>query len=112
MKFTILMSVFILLVTSVTEAQTRKCKILVVSSYHREYLWSQDTQKGVCEGLMEFRFLDNESQAAEFTKTDYVESSSSIIKKVWMDTKRKNLKNEIYTETSEPCRPFHYTLKL
>jgi hypothetical protein len=34
-------------------AQAEKQKIFVVSSYHREYLWSQDTQKGVCAGLLE-----------------------------------------------------------
>jgi putative ABC transport system substrate-binding protein len=76
-------------------AQTRKHRIFVVSSYHREYLWSQDTQKGVCAGLLEFGFLDNADQAAAFTRTDAVESSACVLKKTWMDTKRKNSKSEI-----------------
>ena len=92
---TIWISVLILSLVITASAQTKKYKIFVVSSYHRKYLWSQDTQKGVCAGLIEFGFLDNKDQAAEFSKTDYVESSSSVVKKVWMDTKRKNSKYEI-----------------
>jgi ABC-type uncharacterized transport system substrate-binding protein len=75
--------------------QTPKHRILVVSSYHREYLWSQDTQKGLCAGLLEFGFLDHAGQAAEFTRTDTVESAAGVVKKTWMDTKRKNGKGEI-----------------
>jgi len=80
---------------SSTNIPAGKNKIFVISSYHRQYLWSQDTQKGICAGLVEFGFLDSKDQAVEFTKTDYVESSSAIIKKVWMDTKYKNSKSEI-----------------
>ena len=78
-----------------TAAQAEKCRILVVSSYHREYLWSQDTQEGLCAGLVEFGFLDDKDQAAVFTETDNVESSSSIVKKSWMDTKRQNSRREV-----------------
>lgn len=94
---TIWISVLVLSLATPTSAQTKKHKIFVVSSYHREYLWSQDTQKGVCAGLIEFGFIDNTDQAAEFTETDYVESSSSVVKKVWMDTKRKSSKSKIAT---------------
>ena len=76
-------------------AQAKKPRIFVVSSYHREYLWSQETQKGVCAGLLEFGFLDHADQAAEFTRMDTVESASCVLKKTWMDTKRKNGKSEI-----------------
>lgn len=92
---TVLIVVLILLLTVSAGGQSNKHRIFVVSSYHREYLWSQDTQKGLCAGLIEFGFLDDVNQADEFTKTDYVESSSSVVKKVWMDTKRKNSKSEI-----------------
>lgn len=92
---TIIVSVLILLLAVSVSGQSNKHRIFVVSSYHREYLWSQDTQKGLCSGLIEFGFLDDVNQADEFTKTDYVESSSSVVKKVWMDTKRKNSKSEI-----------------
>jgi len=76
-------------------APTGPHRILVVSSYHREYLWSQDTQKGLCAGLREFHFLDQADQAAEFTRTDAVASSSCLLKKIWMDTKRKDGKGQI-----------------
>ena len=79
--------------------QAGKLKIFVVSSYHREYLWSQDTQKGVCAGLVEFGFLDNKDQAVEFTKQDFVESSSTVVKKSWMDTKHRNSTSEIAITT-------------
>jgi len=95
---TIWISLLILLVVSATNAQTKKYKIFVVSSYHREYLWSQDTQKGVCAGLIEFGFLDS-NDVNELTENDYVESPSTIVKKVWMDTKRKNSISEIGTAT-------------
>lgn len=76
-------------------AQTRKHRIFVVSSYHREYLWCQDTQKGLCAGLREQGFLDNAEQAAGFAQTDHLEASSCVLKRAWMDTKRKNSKGEI-----------------
>jgi ABC-type uncharacterized transport system substrate-binding protein len=72
----------------------------VVSSYHREYLWSQDTQKGACAALIDFKFLDNAAQAAEWTKNDYLETGTLVIKKFWMDTKRKNRKEEILAAAS------------
>ncbi|MEO5335078.1 MAG: hypothetical protein H7839_23955 [Magnetococcus sp. YQC-5] len=67
-----------------------KKRIMVVSSYHREYLWSQDTNEGVCAALLGFGYMDDKSQAARYTKDDYVETSKAIIQKMWMDTKRKN----------------------
>ncbi len=75
-------------------AETKK-RIMVVSSYHKEYLWSQDTNKGVCAALLDYKYLDNEDQAKAFTKNDYVESSGAIIKKLWMDTKRKTSRTDI-----------------
>ena len=80
-------------------AQTSKHRIFVVSSYHREYLWSQDTQEGLCAGLIEHGFIDGKEQAAEFTNTDHLENSSSILKKAWMDTKRKSSKQEMAAST-------------
>lgn len=80
--------------------QKNKARIFIVSSYHQEYLWSQATNEGVCKGLLEFGYLDNESQIGEFTKNDYVESSKAIIKKAWMDTKRKSGKSEIAEATA------------
>jgi len=78
-----------------------KHKILVISSYHRAYLWSQDTQAGLCQGLLEFGFLEEEQQAAVFTATDRVESRRAVIKKLWMDTKRKHEKKDIVASMTE-----------
>jgi putative ABC transport system substrate-binding protein len=102
MKKTFIIAAGLLVLSLFTFAsgQTQKHRIFIVSSYHREYLWSQDTQKGVCAALIEFGLLDNQEQAIEFTKTDYVESSSAILQKSWMDTKRKNSKSEIIATVS------------
>ena len=81
-----------------------KLRIFVVSSYHREYLWSQDTQKGLCAAFKDFKFLENDSQAEEFTENDFVETNAVVIKKAWMDTKRWDKKNEIAAITIEILR--------
>lgn len=70
-------------------------RIVVVSSYHKEYLWSQDTNEGVVAALLDFGYLDDKRQGEEYTQNNYIESSKAVIKKLWMDTKRKNSKNEI-----------------
>ena len=77
-----------------------KTRLFVVSSYHREYLWSQGTQKGLCSALKDFKFLENNQQIEEFTKNDFLETDKLVIKKAWMDTKRKNKKEEIAATTT------------
>jgi ABC-type uncharacterized transport system substrate-binding protein len=89
----------ILSLAALAQAGPGQRRIFVVSSYHREYLWSQDTQKGLCAGLLEFGFLDRADQGAEFTRTDAGESSSCLVKKVWMDTKRKSSAHEMAVAT-------------
>jgi ABC-type uncharacterized transport system substrate-binding protein len=75
---------------SAVHATAEKKRILVVSSYHREYLWSQSTQQGLVASLLKYRYLDTAQQGETFTRTDNVESSKAILKKEWMDTKRAN----------------------
>lgn len=65
-----------------------KTRILVVSSYHREYLWSQDTNRGFCAAMTELGYFDSQANATELTEKDQVETSRAIVRKVWMDTKR------------------------
>ncbi len=72
-----------------------KTRIAVVSSYHREYLWSQDTNVGVTTALLHFGYLDHKEQAEAYTREDTVESARAVIKKLWMDTKRKNSRNDL-----------------
>ncbi len=76
-------------------AADAKSRLLVVSSYHREYLWSQDTNRGVTAALIEFGYLDDQGQADAFTRDDMVESSRAVARKMWMDTKRKTTKADI-----------------
>ena len=80
-----------------TEASDEKTRIAIVSSYHREYLWSQETNTGVIIAMLEFGYLDNDQQGVKYTRDDYVESSRAVIKKLWMDTKRKNSREQIDT---------------
>ncbi|NGZ07529.1 MAG: hypothetical protein G8237_14375 [Magnetococcales bacterium] len=72
-----------------------KKRILIVSSYHREYLWSQETQRGVSDGFINFGYLENSDQVERLTRTNWVESEQVVIQKLWMDTKRKNSTSEI-----------------
>ncbi|HSS65762.1 MAG TPA: ABC transporter substrate binding protein, partial [Gammaproteobacteria bacterium] len=72
-----------------------KVRVVVVSSYHREYLWSQDTNAGVTAALLDFGYLENEEQGKSFWQDDYVESSKAVVRKLWMDTKRRNRLSEI-----------------
>lgn len=76
-------------------AEDAHTRIAVVSSYHPNYLWSQETNAGLIAALLEFRYLDNEDQGEQYTRDDYVESSRAVIKKWWMDTKRKSSRDEI-----------------
>ena len=100
-----------LLTAQIVHGASTNSRIFVVDSYHREYLWSQDTHAGVCTALLEFGFLDDKKQVEEYTEKDYVESSRAVVKKVWMDTKRKNTLSEIaeatarISEEAEKFRP-------
>lgn len=81
--------------------EQQKKRIFVVSSYDRDYLWSQLTQKGLTDAMIRFRYLDNAQQAEAFTRSDYVESSKVVAQKAWMDTKRKNSFQEIAKTTAQ-----------
>src|SRR5512142_2515520 len=67
----------------------RKKRFFVVSSYHREYNWSIETNRGFCAAMLRWKFFDNEAQVAEFTRNDRVETSGAVVRKMWMDSKRK-----------------------
>jgi len=84
---------------SAAEAAPAKLRILVVSSYSRDYLWSQDTNQGLCAAFKDFKFLESDDQVAEYTKNDMVETGTVVIKKAWMDTKRKSKREEILATT-------------
>ena len=77
-----------------------KKRIFIVSSYHRAYLWSQSTQKGVGAALIKYGYLDNESQAQQLAGSDSVESARAVIRKEWMDTKRKDSRADMAGATA------------
>jgi ABC-type uncharacterized transport system substrate-binding protein len=74
---------------------------LIVSSYHREYIWTQETNKGLCDVFLKFGYFDNKEQVQEFTKNDHIETSKFIINKLWLDSKRKSEKTDIANTSSE-----------
>ena len=86
------------LVSSAYGAQEKR-RIFVVSSHSKDYLWSQSTQSGLTDAMLNYGYLDNAQQAEAFTKNDHVESSKALIQKTWMDTKRKHSSEELAQTT-------------
>jgi ABC-type uncharacterized transport system substrate-binding protein len=72
-----------------------KIRILVVSSYHPGYRWSQETTKGFCAAMLKFGYFDREEQIDEFTKNDAIETPQVIVRKFWLDAKRKGDKSDM-----------------
>ena len=93
-----------ILVSFLAYAEQQKKKIFVVSSYHKSYLWSQSTHKGLTDAMLNYGYLDNTQQVTAFTKNDHVESSRAIIKKAWMNTKRRNSFQDIAKKTASIMR--------
>lgn len=99
MKYLVILIVGLMLASATYAAQSKK-KIFVVSSYHKSYLWSQSTQKGLTEAMLNYGYLDNAEQARGFTENDEIESSKALIRKAWMDTKRRNSFEDIAMTTA------------
>lgn len=93
--------IFLLAVNFVSAAEDGKKKIVIVDSYHHEYLWSQQTSKGFLDALLKFYYVDNEQQVDDFLKNNFLESSKVVIKRLWMDTKRQKDKEYLAKITSE-----------
>ncbi|HAX62377.1 MAG TPA: hypothetical protein DCX95_07495 [Elusimicrobia bacterium] len=94
-RFLLFLAIGFCIISTVSGEKVKKTRIFIVDSYHREYLWSQETNDGVCSALLEFGYFDNKNQIKDFTKKDYVETSRVIVKKSWMNTKRKSHKDEM-----------------
>jgi ABC-type uncharacterized transport system substrate-binding protein len=80
-------------------ASASKKRIFIVSSYHRNYLWSQSTQKGVSAALRALGYLATDTQARQLEQSDQVESAKVLVKKDWMDTKRKDSRTDMASAT-------------
>ena len=96
-----LVGLLIVLATSATAfSDAHKRRIFVVSSYHREYLWSISTQEGLVAAMLQYGYLDDQEQGRSLTQSDYVESSRAVVKKAWMDTKRRNRPEDLARATA------------
>lgn len=81
-------------------AVEKQKRIFIVSSYSRDYLWSQSTQRGVSAAMRKFGYIENDQQVNRLLKTDSVETSKVVVKKMWMDTKKKNGVPEMASATN------------
>ncbi len=81
-----------------------KERFVVVSSYHREYLWSQETNIGFCDAMRRAGYFESAEQAEEYSRNDYVETPKVIVKKLWMDAKRRKSRQEKLQATAEITR--------
>lgn len=104
--FILINIVWLIPVLNAYAQQTDQLRVYIVSSYHKAYLWSQDTAKGVGEALIENQLIDND-QLVSFLEKDYLESSQVVLKKAWMNTKRKNSKGEIADHTAWITKDIH-----
>lgn len=92
-----------------------KIRLVHVDSYHREYAGSWPAIEGVDTALLEFGYVDSKEQIEELREHDYVESSQAVIKRLWMDSKRKDTKPElskVTVELTEQIKAFRPTLML
>ena len=89
-RFYIVLASLLLVFLSHDAAADDRKRIFVVSSYHKSYLWSQSTQRGLSQAMLDYGYLDGDHQVVAFGENDYVESSRAVLKKVWMDSKRRN----------------------
>jgi ABC-type uncharacterized transport system substrate-binding protein len=74
-------------------------RIFIVSSYHKAYLWSKSTQKGVSAAMVKLGYLD-EAQARQLEQNDFIETAKVVVRKDWMDTKRKDSRAEMASATA------------
>ena len=83
-----------------TPPSTRQKRLFIVSSYHRTYLWSLSTQKGVSAALKTLGYLKNDAQVQQLEQSDQVETERIVIRKDWMDTKRKDSRTDMAAATT------------
>jgi ABC-type uncharacterized transport system substrate-binding protein len=76
-----------------------KKRLFIVSSYHRAYLWSQSTQRGVSAAMRKLGWLENDAQVAALERNDYVDNARIVVRKDWMDTKRRDSSIEMANAT-------------
>jgi ABC-type uncharacterized transport system substrate-binding protein len=91
-------------------AAEERMRLAVVDSYHAEYGLSRDAHEGFCAAMLGFGYFDTKEQAQMLERDDAVETSRVVVKKFWMNTKRKNSREEILKTAArigEAVRAFH-----
>jgi ABC-type uncharacterized transport system substrate-binding protein len=94
-RYIILILLLLISLSSVSSAQQKKWRIFVVNSYHKEYLSEQEKNEGFYAALLDFKFLENKAQIEELSDKDFIETDNVVIKRDWMDSKRKSSKREM-----------------
>lgn len=74
-------------------------RIFIVDSYDRGYIWSQQTQKGVGAAMRRLGYLHGEEER-RLERDDALESVHVVVRKAWMDTKRRNARSDMARATA------------
>ena len=75
-------------------------RIFIVDSYDRGYIWSQQTQKGVGAAMRRLGYLHGEEEERRLERDDVLESAHVVVRKAWMDTKRRNARSDMARATA------------
>jgi ABC-type uncharacterized transport system substrate-binding protein len=98
----ILLLLLVLLLAPRLQAQDKPGpkRIFIVSSYDRAYIWSKSTQQGVNAAMRKYGYLTTDQQAREFLRTDRLQTDKVVLRKMWMDTKRRGGTLEMAASTT------------
>lgn len=100
-RVVIFMLMILLLIPIFSQEQKN---ILLISSYHREYHVSNLADTGILTYFLEVGYLDSEDQIAYFIEHDELETSRVKLRELWMDSKRKNSKEDLLEATRRLTR--------
>ncbi|MFT6791350.1 MAG: ABC-type uncharacterized transport system substrate-binding protein [Cellvibrionaceae bacterium] len=95
------LNIFIIFILLTLNAHAdRPKRVAIVSSYHPEFLWTSETNEGVLKALYEHKYLEDPAEGEIFTREEYYQNEKIVLKKWWMDSKRKSTFPEIRKELS------------
>ena len=97
-----LLVLLVLLLAPRLQAQGKPApkRIFIVSSYDRAYIWSKSTQEGVNAAMRKVGYLTTDQQVREFLRTDRLQTDKVVLRKMWMDTKRRGGTLEMAASTA------------
>ncbi|MGH1441600.1 MAG: ABC transporter substrate-binding protein [Cellvibrionaceae bacterium] len=94
------LTITLLIITLSFSTYAAPHKIAIVSSYHPEFLWTSETNEGVFKALREDGYSISNEQEQSFIKDNFLETKELILRKWWMDSKRKSSLPEIQKEVT------------